>query len=525
MPEEKPVTPPEAVTQPSEPEATSKPSTPPTIRPKWLLPGVIAGAVVLVAVVGWFVVRSNSAPDGESQQQTSDPLDTSGYTFINLSDCTDYFIARGAIPGDAEATCQRLEREGASQQAAGSSDFEPMPIACTPPNNDQWYRTDNTLVLDPTDPNTLYVNIEWKGFYKSTDGGKTWTRKTNGIVVDHKDQETGNPCYGEYPVAVIDPSNPKRILLATSGGGGGTIKDQNMRGGGVYETTDGGETWKQTITDSMNGYVTHALVLDPKDSSTFYYGTAASPASYTEADPNKIWVSKGIIYKATKGGATWEELSTGFIKNARLTSIVIDPANSQRITAAAVVMIHNPSGPNTVSEEQMGIIQSVDGGQSWTRIDNLPAGYQAALQMAGSPTNGNNLFFIAATAGGTKSKSFFSGDTGKTWTESTESMDLVAFDPHDSSGKRILGYLWQCTGPCSRTLHESTDGGKTWKEFGTLPTEISNVTAKETRLQNIVWSPADSNTIYLSGAGGLVWKSINNGQSWTKLLSYDQLTD
>lgn len=410
-----------------------------------------------------------------------------------------------------------------TKTGGGPRGFEPSPISCTPPDENQWYRTDNTLIVDKRNPAVLYVNVEWKGFFKSTDGGATWTRKTNGLVTDFKKASTGEPCYTEYPVAVQDPQNSNRILLATSAGGGGTINDMNARGGGVWESLDGGDSWRQTINETMNAYVTHALVIDPRNPQTFYYGTAASPASYREADTNKIWVTKGIIYKTTNSGRSWEELPTGFIKHARLSFIAINPDNSNILTASAVVMVHNPFGPNTVGSSQLGIIQSTDGGQSWRRIDNLPTAATASLFTASSSRNGNNFFHTAATSGGDPVKSYYSTDGGRTWKVSSRNMELVSYDPNDASGNRIIGYNWQCQGPCGMNLYQSNDAGATWTAFGTLPSEITNMMDHKTRVQNIVWHPTDPHSFFMSGANGYVWKTTNDGRTWSTLLSQSRL--
>ncbi len=78
-------------------------------------------------------------------------------------------------------------------------------------------------------------------------------------------------------------------------------------------------------------------------------------------------------------------------------------------------------------------------------------------------------------------------------------------------------------GPAINKLQESTDGGATWNEFVNLPTEIKNIGDKKTLISNIVWHPTDKNTFYLSGASALVWKTTNNGKTWTKLLDYTVL--
>lgn len=418
----------------------------------------------------------------------------------------------------------RIEEDDNTNTEKKVNSFEVVPINCSPQDENQWYRTDSTFVVDPKNPSIMYVNVEYKGFYKTTDNGNTWNLKTKGIVTDHKDSTTGKPCYTEYPVAVIDPVNSSRLLLATSGGGGGTINDPNMHGGGVYETTDGGESWHQKINETMNGYVTHALVLDPLNSNTWYYGTAASPASYREADPNKIWVTKGIIYKTSDNGNNWEELPTGVVKDTRLTHIVVNPNNTQQIVASTVHMLHMQSGPNKIGDQNMGIIESLDGGSTWKRIDNLPKQYEASYDFASSKTNFNKMFHIPATNDGVKGKSFYSVDGGHNWLASSSNMDMVKYNPNIVDGSEIVGYKWQCTdGPCVNSLYKSTDSGATWKPFGTLPVEIKNLQDHKTRIQNIVWHPTDKNTFLMTGASGFVWKTVDNGKTWIKLLDYMQI--
>ncbi len=441
------------------------------------------------------------------------------YVFLTMEKCNkDMKEKYGMAPANVNSECMRLDKELKDAQTS-QTNFVPMPLDCNNPPIDQWYRTDNTFVVDHKNPSTMYVNVERKGFYKTTDNGKTWTLKVKGIIVDHKDKTTGKNCYGEYPVAIMDPTNNNRILLATSGGGGGTIKDVNMRGGGVYETTDGAENWKQKITDKMNGYTTHALVFDPKNPQSFFYGTSSGPASYTEADPNKIWVSTGLIYKTPDNGKTWEELPTGFLKGTRLATILIDPRNTNKITASTISVLRNANGPNAVNAEQMGIIQTLDGGKTWKRIDNLPKGHEAGFQLEMNPTNPDLMHYVSTVPEG-RNKSFYSKDGGKTWTESNKVMDVFRYDP---SGK-LFGYQWQTVGPsAAKVLYQSTDNGKTWTTFGTLPSEIKDLNDKKSRILNIVFHPTDRNTFYMTGANGYVWKTIDNGATWTTLLSLEKL--
>lgn len=483
---------------------------------------LIAIPILAILIVGSvFVLTGGKPKDGEDVQ-----VSVGDYNFLTMAKCNTDMKAKGMNPNQVNTTCMRLEQELINANKSGAKNFVPMTLDCNAPVEDQWYRTDDTFVVDHKDPNTMYVNVEWKGFHKTTDGGKTWKLKVKNIVVDHRDKNTGKNCYGEYPVAIMDPGNNKRILLATSGGGGGTLNDQNMRGGGVYETTDGAETWKQKINDTMNGYTTHALVFDPGNTQSFYYGTGSSPASYTEADPNKIWVTKGLIYKTPDNGKNWEELPTGFIKNTRLTSIVLDKRNPGKITAGTIVVLRNANGPNTVSAEQMGVIQSLDGGKTWKRIDDLPKGYEGSFSTKAADKNPDHMYTIpSVNSNDALPKNFYSVNGGVNWRESAGQMDMFKFDPNDETGNRLLGYQWQCYNKpsCPKTLHQSLDGGKTWSTFGTLPAEAQDLGNKKNRVINIVWHPTDKNTFYMTGANAYVWKTTDNGQTWTKLLDLQKL--
>lgn len=389
---------------------------------------------------------------------------------------------------------------------------------CEPRSDEEYYRTDKTLVIDPNNTQTMYVSVEYKGFHKTTDGGQTWTLLDNGIKSYGSEGNPNKPCYGEYPYALIDPTNSNRVILATSGAGG-TIKDVNALSAGIFESLDGGVTFTQIINDDMNGYVS-SITFDPNNPQVLYYGSNSSPASYLEADPNKIFVKEGLVYKYN--GTEWSELKTGFFPYTGATGVHVNPANSNEIVVFTM-SAPKPQGGQRSWEgvEQMGVLRSTDGGATWNTTHPLPTGYDAVLVHAVSK-DFKNMFVSPFMTGSGSPKSLYSTDSGLTFKESSRFMDFIAFDPHNSN--RLLGYAWQgSSGPVINSLFESTDAGATWHEFGTLPAEITNIGDKKTLISNIVWDPVNASTIYMSGASGLVWRSTNNGGAWTKLLDYTRI--
>lgn len=404
-----------------------------------------------------------------------------------------------------------------------------------PPNprsDEEWYRTDRTLVVDHKNPEILYISVEYRGIFKSLDGGKTWQQKTKGIKVYARTDDKTKGAYGEYPVIKMNPANPLHLVAGLSGPGGGFLHPDlpNSQVGGVYQTLDGGENWQLMITDKMNVYVTD-VAFDPVNPDTIYYSTASNPASWGGADQAKLYVEKGLIYKTTDRGKTWVELPTGIGQNSSVSNILINPLQTNQINAptfSAGRQSADGSGTGVSTGKdttvpQLGVLTSANGGTTWESLkstDNPPLRKGFA-----SANNWQFQYFVPSqTASSGQPKGLFSGDGGKTFTP-TSYLDIVTYDPFDRTGQHAIGYstvLWTPS-DAKFTLYESFDGGKSWQPLGKLPIEIVNPNFVKTRPSSIVWGPQNKHTIYMSGAGGLVWKSTDLGTSWTKLLDYTQL--
>src|SRR5262249_26303281 len=115
------------------------------------------------------------------------------------------------------------------------SSIGPAPIANTHwnPNNsgnfDQSGRI-NSIAIDPTNTNIIYIGAATGGVWKTTDGGTTWTPLTD------------KQCSLAMGSVVLDPSNPNVVYAGT---GEDNFSLDSYYGCGVLKSTDGGATWTQ----------------------------------------------------------------------------------------------------------------------------------------------------------------------------------------------------------------------------------------------------------------------------------------
>jgi photosystem II stability/assembly factor-like uncharacterized protein len=192
------------------------------------------------------------------------------------------------------------------------------------PISDGFFMTGSIGAIDvaDSDPDILYVGtgsdglrsnvIPGVGVYKSTDAGKTWTH----VGLEHT---------GHIGAVIIHPTDPNVVFVAAIGNAFGPNEER-----GVYRSTDGGASWEQVlfVSDSTGAV---DLEFAPDDPTTIYAATWRA-----ERKPWTIisGAREGGIYKSTDGGESWTKLTNGLPGDlVGKADLAVSAANPARVYA------------------------------------------------------------------------------------------------------------------------------------------------------------------------------------------------
>lgn len=187
----------------------------------------------------------------------------------------------------------------------GGSNWEPI-------FDDQAFLSIGHIAIDPNDSETIYagtgdVNIPGgffigDGVYKSTDSGETW-------------ENIGLQNHGIIAKIEIDPTNSQIIYVAAMGHPSVQGNDR-----GLYKSVDGGETWEQILYIAESTGVIDFLI-NPNDPTTIL---AAGWERYRSDFESIVSGSTGGIWKTTDAGNTWKKLEKDLPKDVDFGRIGFD---------------------------------------------------------------------------------------------------------------------------------------------------------------------------------------------------------
>ncbi len=229
--------------------------------------------------------------------------------------------------------------------------------------------------------------------------------------------------------------------------------------GGLWKTENSGVTW-DPIFDDQQSYSTGAVTVDPSNNARIWLGTGENVGG------RHVGYGDGV-YRSDDAGKNWKNM--GLKDSEHISEIIVHPDNSDVVWVAA-------QGPLWSSGGDRGLYMTTDGGETWEK------------------TLGDDE-----------------------WTGVTD----IMIDPRNPD--MIYAATWQRhrtvaaymgSGPESG-IHRSRDGGKTWEK---LTSGLPNANMGKI---GIAISPQDPDVVYaaitLERTTGGLWRSENQGASWTKM--------
>jgi photosystem II stability/assembly factor-like uncharacterized protein len=403
------------------------------------------------------------------------------------------------------------------------------------------------IVVDPTDPNRLYVaalgdvyapNPD-RGVFRSTDGGAHWQK----VLFKASDPDD----VGAIELA-IDPAHPHVLyasLWATRRPPWSVYAPSYMPGSGLYKSTDGGDTWKQ-----LGGGL-------PADDFVGKIGVAVSPSN-----PRRLWAvvddigsavarpigpggatvpgsgpapkASGGVYVSDDAGETWRLVNSETRLWGRgwyFESVTVDPVNPDKAyvintatyrtedTGKTFVPVKgapggddyhqlwvNPGDPNRmVLSSDQGTVVSVDGAQSWSTWYNQPT---AEIYHVAADNRFPYWLYGAQQDSGGVGVSTWSREgllSFRNWEPTclAGESDTVIPDPKD--GNILYG---AGAGRCDQALNVPVSLG------GQLPAADPGDPNRKTWTLPQVFSQADEALYY---ANQFVMRSRDRGKTWEKI--------
>ncbi len=295
------------------------------------------------------------------------------------------------------------------------------------------------VAIDPTNENVVWVGTGESnprndvsygdGLYKSTDGGKKWTR-------------VGLEKTRHISRIAIDPKNPNHIVVGALGDVFGDSTDR-----GVYVTFDGGKTWTKSLYAGVRSGASD-IAINPADPNIVYAGIwefRRQPWTFTSggnddglykssdggrhftkltggglpagetgriglaiapSDPKRVFAlieaKGGILWRTDDNGASWKMMSDDTLVDQRpfyFSHIAVDPRNPNHVYAVSEMLAESkdggkkfkeiasdvhvdyhaiwiaPNDPNRImTGEDGGFGLTLDGGKAWSFSRNLPIG-------------------------------------------------------------------------------------------------------------------------------------------------------
>jgi len=199
----------------------------------------------------------------------------------------------------------------------------------------------HTILLDPTDPQRIYVAISAAGAFRSDDGGSTWQPINRGLVARYLPDPTPEVGFCVHRLA-MHPSRPDVLFM--------------QHHWDVMRTDDGGGRWRE-ISGNLPSDFGFPIEVHAHEPETIYVVPITSDSLHYPPE------GKLRVYRSRCGGEEWEPLTRGLPQRDCYVNVLRDAMSVDRLDPGGIYF-------GTTGGQ---VFASADGGDHWAPIvEHLP---------------------------------------------------------------------------------------------------------------------------------------------------------
>ncbi len=225
-----------------------------------------------------------------------------------------------------------------------------------------------SIVIDPKSPKdrrTLYASAFDHGVYKSTDDGKTWEKKSQGLGAPENMRAYRMQLHSDGTLFVNITAFPLEKVLP------GVF---STAGVGLYRSRDNAESW-ELINSSLPLLWTKDFTVDPHDSKIIYLCSE-------KADGREIKTEAGV-YQTKDGGETWKSL----LNKGSHFGVYLHPQHSGWLYATQT----------EIPSQEGGLWFSRNDGETWKPVDGFP--FDQVTRVSFDPADDSIIYVCTYGAG------------------------------------------------------------------------------------------------------------------------------
>jgi hypothetical protein len=207
----------------------------------------------------------------------------------------------------------------------------------------------HTILLDPSDPNRIFIAISAAGAFRSDDAGVTWKPINNGLHSQYIPDPTAEVGHCVHRIA-MHKSRPNVLFM--------------QKHWDVMRTDDAGELWREVSGNLPTdfGFVMDVHAHEPE---TIYVVPIKSDGEHYPPE------GKLRVYRSKTGGNEWEALTNGLPQSDCYVNVLRDAMAVDSMDSCGVYF-------GTTGGQVYG---SADGGDHWAPIvRDLPAVLSVEVQ-------------------------------------------------------------------------------------------------------------------------------------------------